>query len=242
MITLYTFGPAFGLPDASPFVTKAMVHLKMAGQPFEVSTKGFPGAPKGKLPYLRDDGLTVADSTFIRWHLEEKYGVDFDHGLSSEQRATAWAIEKLVEDNLYWIAVYWRWMEPANFRKVAEVFFKPVPRPLRGLVGALVQRRFRGYLHGQGTGRHSEADMQRIGRRGLESLVALLGDKPYIMGQQPCGTDATLYASLAALTCGHFESPLKQVALSYPALVAYEERMRQRFFSRPDAQPAKQAA
>ena len=34
MITLYTFGPYFGLPDASPFVTKAMLLLKFAGLPY----------------------------------------------------------------------------------------------------------------------------------------------------------------------------------------------------------------
>ena len=31
MITLYTFGPKFGLPDPSPFCMKALVLLKMAG-------------------------------------------------------------------------------------------------------------------------------------------------------------------------------------------------------------------
>ncbi len=31
MITLYTFGPAFGLPDPSPFCLKAMALLKMSG-------------------------------------------------------------------------------------------------------------------------------------------------------------------------------------------------------------------
>jgi hypothetical protein len=31
MITLYTFGPYFGLPDGSPFVLKAMLLLKLAG-------------------------------------------------------------------------------------------------------------------------------------------------------------------------------------------------------------------
>jgi hypothetical protein len=30
MITLYTFGPYFGLPDPSPFVLKAEILLKMA--------------------------------------------------------------------------------------------------------------------------------------------------------------------------------------------------------------------
>lgn len=230
MITLHTFGPAFGLADASPFVIKALIQLKMSGQPFEVSTKGLFTAPKGKLPYLVDEGRTVADSTFIRWHLEEKYGVDLDHGLTPEQRATAWAIEKLLEDNLYWIGVYWRWIDPANFRKVADVFFKPVPWPLRPLVEAVMRRRMKGYLHAQGMGRHTEAEMQRIGRRTLESLALLLGDKPYLMGQQPSGVDAMAYAMLASGLCPHFDSPMKALSQSFPNLVAYEERMQRKFF------------
>ena len=81
MITLYTFGPGMGLPDPSPFVMKAELLLKMSGQPYRVDTKGFSKAPKGKLPYIDDDGEIVADSTFIRWHLEKKYKLDLDRGL-----------------------------------------------------------------------------------------------------------------------------------------------------------------
>ncbi len=75
MITLYSFGPGFGLPDPSPFVTKAEVLLKMAGLPYRVDTGGFNKAPKGKLPYIEDNGEMIADSTFIRWHLEKKYNI-----------------------------------------------------------------------------------------------------------------------------------------------------------------------
>src|SRR5262249_38821390 len=85
MITLYTFGPAFGLPDPSPFVTKAEVLLKMAGLSYHTDTNGLQKAPKRKLPYIDDDGERIADSTFIRWHIEKKYGIDLDraarHGL-----------------------------------------------------------------------------------------------------------------------------------------------------------------
>jgi hypothetical protein len=56
MITLYMFGPYFGLPDASPFVMKAEVLLKMAGLSYAIDTGGFNKAPKGKLPYIADDG------------------------------------------------------------------------------------------------------------------------------------------------------------------------------------------
>jgi Glutathione S-transferase N-terminal domain len=56
MITLYTFGPAFGLPDPGPFVTKAEVLLKMAGLPYQTDPAGFRRAPKGKLPYTTANG------------------------------------------------------------------------------------------------------------------------------------------------------------------------------------------
>ena len=60
MITLYTFGPAFGLSDPSPFVTKAQTLLSMAGLPYRTDTGGFRKAPKGKLPYIDDEGKRVA--------------------------------------------------------------------------------------------------------------------------------------------------------------------------------------
>ena len=46
MITLYTFGPYFGLPDASPFVIKAMLLLKFAGLDYHEDRGGFRKAPK----------------------------------------------------------------------------------------------------------------------------------------------------------------------------------------------------
>ena len=63
MITLYGFGPALGLPEISPFVTKAHILLKMAGLQYEtnVSAKGLLGAPKGKLPYIKDGDAVIAD-------------------------------------------------------------------------------------------------------------------------------------------------------------------------------------
>ncbi len=94
MITLYTFGPAFGLTDPSPFVTKAEVLLKMAGLPYRTDTKGLSKAPKGKLPYIRDGGDIIANSSFIRRHLEKRYTIDFDKGLSQHERGVACAVEK----------------------------------------------------------------------------------------------------------------------------------------------------
>jgi hypothetical protein len=143
MITLYAFGPQFDLPDPSPFVTKAEVLLKMAKLPYEINLKGFRKAPKGKLPYIKDDGELIADSTFIRRHLETRHKIDFDRGLSAEQKAIAWAFEKLAEDHLYWAIVDARWTIDANFDKGPRKFFEVVPAPVRSLVVPMIRRQVR---------------------------------------------------------------------------------------------------
>ena len=131
MITLYTFGPAWGLPDPSPFVTKAIVLLKMAGLPFETDTSGFRKAPRGKLPYIRDGGEVISNSTLIRLHLEQRHNIDFERGLTPEQRGVAWAAEKMCEDHLYWFTVQLRWLDGDNFERGPLRFFDAVPAPLR---------------------------------------------------------------------------------------------------------------
>lgn len=74
MITLYAGGENFGLPEVSPYVTKTEVQLKMAGLDFLKVPATPDTSPKGQLPWIDDDGQAVADSTFIRAHLERKYG------------------------------------------------------------------------------------------------------------------------------------------------------------------------
>lgn len=73
VITLYIFGPMFGLADASPFVTKGLVLMKMSGLALSTDTNGFMKAAKGKLPYVNGNGngTIVADSAFIRFHVEK---------------------------------------------------------------------------------------------------------------------------------------------------------------------------
>lgn len=230
MITLFTFGPRFGLPDPSPFVIKAEVLLKLSGLQYRTDTTGFGKAPKGKLPYLDDDGTIVADSTFIRWHLESRHGIDFDHGLSLEQRGIAWAAEKMCEDHLYWAVVDSRWMVKANFDKGPRHFFDQAPALARPFIIAMVNRQVARTLKGQGMGRHARADIERLGKADLDAVAGILGDKPWLIGPEPCHADASVWASVTSVLCPHFEGPLRDHAQRHPNLAAYRDRGMQRWF------------
>ncbi|MDR3460996.1 MAG: glutathione S-transferase family protein [Beijerinckiaceae bacterium] len=230
MITLYTFGPYFGLPDGSPFVTKAMILLKMAGLAYREDRGGYAKAPKGKLPYIDDEGVRVADTTFIRRHIETKYGFDFDDGLTPEQKATAWALERMCEDHLYWAVLDARWLDETNFAKGPAHFFDAVPAPIRGLVARMIQRKMRKTLEAQGLGRHCQAEIESLGRADIEALAVLLGDKPYFFGETPKGGDATLGAFMLGLLTPVFVTPLRATAENHGNLVAYAARIKARFF------------
>ena len=231
MIRLFTFGPYFGLPDGSPFVIKAMILLKMASLEFVEDRNGYRKAPKGKLPYIDDCGAIVADSTFIRLHIETKYGFDFDAGLSREQRATGVAFAQMADEHLYYALVWTRWMDEANFRNGAARFFESIPTPARQIVRPIMRRRVARMLRAQGIGRHTPEEIAALGARDIDAIAAYLGDKPFLMGAAPTAADASVYAQIVAILTPEPPSGLKQAAARHANLVAYCERMRARYFA-----------
>ena len=230
MIVLHTFGTNFGLPDPSPFVTKAEVLLKMSGVPFKTVIGNLREAPKGKLPFIMDNDVKIGDSTLIRLHLEEKFGVDFDRHLTAAEKGIAWSVEKMLEDNLYWAMVSERWTNDVNFTKGPANFFKSIPAPLRPIVVGMVRRGVRKNLHSQGLGRHTHSELVALANRDVDSLAAILGDKPYLMGANKCGADAAVFAFVIGILCPLFDTPLRTHAEQQKNLVAYCERMRKEFY------------
>jgi glutathione S-transferase len=226
MITLYGFGPMFGLPDPSPFVLKTMTQLKMSGLPFNFERAGRADAPKGKIPFIRDGDLVLGDSVFILDHLERAHGVDLDTHLTPRQRSQGWAVERMLEDHLYWAIVHARWAIDANFDKGPAQFFAGAPEEAKRAGQAGMKQ----VLHGQGFGRHANEEVADLAKRDFAAASELLGDMPFLFGERPCSMDATLFAFTASAATPFFDSSIRQAAESFPNLVAYQWRMMDRYF------------
>jgi glutathione S-transferase len=230
MIVLYGFGTGFGLPEISPFVTKTEVQLKMAGLAYRKERAMPPASPKGQLPFIEDDATKVADSTFIRAHIEQKYGFDFDAGLDQRQRAQAWAFERMVEHHVYWALVGARWVDPENFAKGPAHFFDGAPADRREKLREDAQFRVAENYLLSGLGRHAPDDDVDLALRSLLALSVQLGDRPYLMGDAPCGVDATAFGALAGILTPFFSSHLRRRAEEFENLTAYVERMMARYY------------
>lgn len=230
MITLYAVGEGFGLPEISPYVTKTEVQLKMAALPYRKVKGQREDSPKGQLPFIDAGGQRVADSTFIRGYLERTYGIDFDQGLTPAERGQAWAIERMCENHLSWTGVHARWLIADNFHKGPAHFFDALPEGVREAVRRDVQETVRGNVLAVGIGRHSEPEIVALGMRSLAALAGILGDKRYLMGDRPCGADATVFAVLAFILTPYFESELRRQAEQFDTLTAYVDRMMAEFY------------
>ncbi|MDQ0465894.1 glutathione S-transferase [Caulobacter ginsengisoli] len=230
MITLYASSENFGLPEVSPYVTKTEIQLKMAGLAYQKVPATPDTSPKGQLPWIDDDGQAVADSTFIRAHLERKYGFDLDAHLSPVQRAQAWAVERMLENQFAWTWVRDRWLAPENFAKGPAHFFDHLPEAIREQVRSEVQARVAANILAVGVGRHSDEEVLWLGTRTLDALDLLLGDRDWLFGDQPSGVDATALAMLIGVMTPYFDFPLRRAAMGYPTLVAYAARGMARFY------------
>jgi glutathione S-transferase len=242
MITLYGFGAGFGLPEISPFVTKTEVQLKMAGLSYRKQRAMPPASPKGQLPYIEDAAQSIADSTFIRAHIERKYGFDFDAGLDLRARAQAWAFERMIEHHVYWALIGARWVDSENFAKGPAHFFDGTPEHLRDRLREDAQFRVAENYLLSGLGRHAPDDDIDLAARSLLALSVQLADQPYLMGERPCGTDATAFGALAVILTPFFDSKLRERAEEFQNLTAYVGRMMLQYYPDFAWMPLRQAA
>jgi glutathione S-transferase len=231
MIELFLYPPFGETPSTSPFCIKVDCFLRMAGLPYVRRYQTIPrGAPKGKLPYIVDGQLKVADSAFIVEVLQLRHGLNLDHSLDAVTLAQAHAVRRMTEDSLYWALVHSRWLEERNWPTVKKSYFGSLPPVIRTVVAALGRHRMRGQLWGHGMGRHASDEIYALGKADIATLAELLGRKSFMMGEEPTLVDATVYAFLTGLAFVPVSSPLSDEVRAHTNLIDYADRMRGRYY------------
>jgi glutathione S-transferase len=226
-VTLVQFPPVWGR-NISPFALKLEAWLKLADIPFDVrTTTRFGKAPKGKLPYILDEGRPIGDSTLIIEHLKATRGIDPDESLGPAERAQALALQRLVEEHLYFAVVYSRWVDEEGWPLFADAVFGRLRQPFRRAGEFWYREHVRKTLHLQGLGRHSRDEIYALARADLEAMAELLGDKPFFMGDRITTVDAVAYGCLANILLVPLETELKRIAAGLPSLGAWCEAMEQ---------------
>ena len=230
-VIAYHLPGGWGLASVSPFCLKLDAFLRMTGIPHEAVTATTPfGGPKGKAPWIEHEGRKIGDSTFIILYLKERFGVDPDAHLSPAQRGQALAIQRMVEENLYWAMVNDRWNTPENWPVLKGSVLGGIPAIPRNIMAPFARRGVRQQLKGHGMGHHSAEEIAAIAKRDIDALAAMLGEQEWFFGEQPTETDCVVYSLLANVYQVGFASPMKPVIAGHANLVSFLERFAARFY------------
>jgi glutathione S-transferase len=231
-ITVYSFGPAWGIPvpTPSPFGLKLLTWMRFYDIPYVMKVQNDPAkGPKGKCPWAIMGGVPVGDSELIIDTLKARTGRDLDAALTPEQRATALAVRRMFDEHYHQAWEHQLFINDAAWQRGQE-FFDQLPPGVRVLVKALARRALRKQLHARGVGRHSDADIVRMGIADLDATEALLGDKPYLFGDQPSDIDATVFAFVSLTYYVPSPSKLWTRVRESPRLTGYCDRILARYF------------
>ena len=131
----------------------------------------------------------------------------------------------MIEESLYWVIVYSRWIDDDGWKEFSRRVFGRLPLPIRWIAPPLVRKRVARTLNGQGTLRHSRDEIYAIGGRDVDALATLLGDRPYIFGDRPTSLDASAAGFLVNILKAPLETGLKTRTAKHANLVAYADRM-----------------
>ena len=238
MITIYQYIPGWNVPCISPFVTKTIYYMRMAGIPHEIKRQDLSrlqqDAPYGKLPFIEDGGVKVADSTTIIDYLRKYADLDSDAPATEKAQMLAW--NRMIDEHTYWCAVIQpRWREQANWEIYLPIIFgaSPVPPEVSQTLEEFRKLILSEFL-GHGIGRLPENVVYERARADIDAISDFLGSKPYFMGEKLRSIDANLLSILDHIIYTPFKFDTKDYALGKKNLVDYSKRMNERF-GKPEA-------
>lgn len=230
-IKVFITKSGMGLPSPSPFCMKVEILLQMAGLEYECQVSSNPReGPKGKLPFIEDDGQTIGDSALIQAHLENKYGADFDHGLGLRDKGIAHAVARMVEERLYWVMVYDRWINDSNWHETSSFWFGDLPPVLRSIAPVMARKQVRGDLYSHGIGRHEPSEIYEFGRKDVDALANLLGTERFMMSDKPCSLDAAAFPVLASIATNAVQGEPWRCVQAHANLIDYIQRCTELWF------------
>ncbi len=224
-------GRPWGAPNFSPFCIKLETYLRLAQWPYECRAASFRKAPKGKVPYIDIGGALLGDSQLVIEYLEARRPSDrrLDAWLDDSQRAVGHAARRMLDEGLYFVMVYLRWLDERGWETYRPAIGQMMG-PFRHVL-PLVRRAVRKATISQGTGRHSAAEVAAAGVADLRALSQVIGDHQWLLGDARSTYDASAFAFIEAIAAFPVASPVRDFLLADARLTGYRQRVRAAIWS-----------
>lgn len=222
-LLLVQYGAPRSNQTLSPPCAKAQMALCFKGLEYRVRNCRSPREVKrynlrGRVPALLIDGEAIVDSFEILTELDRRFPEPPLLPVDPAQRARCLILEDWIDEVLYFLGAWTRWMHPEGFACVRAVIAKASPFPLSVIVPRVAQRMLRRRLMGQGTGHKPAEVVLRELSEGYDRLEALAGAAPFLCGEQLTRADLAAAALLDQLASSLTPPSLRPDPAARPAL------------------------
>lgn len=221
----------------SPYTCKLELWLKLAKIPYEpitiLAAEGLQKGPRGLFPWIELDGQEMGDSGLIIDHLTKLHDDPLnDRRLTEDQVVIGELVKSMCEYDLFYILAHGRFGDDRSDYESLCKFNLGIPpeqdadpEMIKAMRGFVLEK-----LDAWRIGRYDQDYVIKELRRCLSTLSKALGDKPYLLGDQPSAYDATLFGVLTNIIHYPFRNAQVAVSREYTNLVEYCDRIRTAYF------------
>jgi len=206
MVYLFQFTRSPQIPSISPFCLKLESWLKLHGIKYQnIDHKCKFRSRKGMLPFIEINGDEVADSNMIIETLAKKFDKEMPAQLSQDQKNVQHAMIAMVENHLHWTIVHWRSKDVDNTLKGYQLNLQTAigSKAPASLLNFYFKYTFcrKGLkkVKAHGLGVHTAEEIEQFGKKDLQALSEMLGDKEFFFGDEPAMLDLVVYSHVAQL-------------------------------------------
>ncbi|CUG90869.1 glutathione S-transferase, putative [Bodo saltans] len=226
VIHLFSFPRWSGGPNFSTPCFRIEAFLRLAKLPYRIHfTMDAAKSPTERLPYIVYNDTILADSEFISQFLTKEMKLQVDSHLTPKDHALGLATKRLVEGSLQFGSA--RIMNVDNPAFVAALYSAELGVPLfvakffvRGMRKSYIK-----LLNTVGHGDLTDAQFKSEMIRDYKALEALIGDKPFLLGDRPSSYDCSLYANLQFFIALGLKTPEFDYLRSSAVLAPYVQRL-----------------
>merc|ERR1712012_504211 len=206
MVYLFQFTRSPQIPSISPFCLKLESWLKLHGIKYQnVDHKCKFRSKKGMLPLIEMNGEEIADSNMIIETLSKKFDKEMPAELTQDQKNVQHAMIAMVENHLHWTIVYWKSKDVDNILKgyklnlQSAIGSKAPASILNFYFKYTFCRKGLKKVRSNGMGAHTAEEIEAFGKKDLQTLSEMLGDKEFFFGDEPAMLDLVVFSHVAQL-------------------------------------------
>merc|ERR1712018_419866 len=192
---------------------------------------------KGLLPFIELNGEEIADSNMIIETLSKKFEKEMPAELTQYQKNVQHAMIPMVENHLHWTIVYWRSKDVDNILKgyklnlQTAIGSKAPASILNFYFKYTFCRKGLKKVRANGMGVHTAEEIDNFGKKDLQTLSEMLGEKEFFFGDEPAMLDMVVFSHVAqlAMVDKEFPCPLRDyLEADCKNLVGLVNRMKDR--------------